>query len=394
MAHQASLSHAYHRLAAIGTGENECPRGSQPPIMQPGKVSSFVARKVLTTLADRAAAAGPLQEMWQDRQTAFQKHVDGLSTLQVAAWTWRAITECLLPPRRRLTQKMFPIATMSFNNLVGLQEDFRNELPVGMPPGTLQLEAQSLITPDHVLLDSMWLRPLLADRADQPKTRPILVFAPPNGMIYEECLVPLCHIANDYGLDVIAFNHRGIGKSTGELNRISDAVTDAATVLQYACSFGGKVAILGLSMGGGTAATALSRLVQSNRGEVAGLDLFLAAHTFSSWQDVYAARLGRMSALRFSCAVKLFGMRDLTTCKSIWAKHLPKQTVVIEAEVDSVLPKEARLGNAVLPAERTAIVYGEGVRHGDMSFLRYRPDEPMIDQAPSVRHLLKTWSSR
>jgi hypothetical protein len=284
---------------------------------------------------------------------------------------------------------MFPITTMTFNNAIAREEDFTADQPPGRAPGSFGLTPVGLVTEDHALLDGMFVT---SNRAG-PKGQnwPTVLFVPPNGMTYEEMLVPACLFAEKYRADVLLFNYRGVGKSLGRLQSIEDAVVDTATFLAHACAHSASVGILGLSMGGGTAAAAVARLHRAGTLPEGAPSLFVAVHTFSSWFDVARGRFGPMWAHTFFGLARVLGMHDLETSAYLQNHPLAQRTLVAEASTDGVLPAAARLGNQPLPPEHAQVFWDAGARHGDLGFLAFDGARLSPPGAPSIRAQLHLW---
>eukprot|EP00510_Aplanochytrium_minuta_P002257 CAMPEP_0184012708 /NCGR_PEP_ID=MMETSP0954-20121128/4589_1 /TAXON_ID=627963 /ORGANISM="Aplanochytrium sp, Strain PBS07" /LENGTH=247 /DNA_ID=CAMNT_0026292779 /DNA_START=40 /DNA_END=780 /DNA_ORIENTATION=- len=82
-----------------------------------------------------------------------------------------------------------------------------------------------------------------------------LVFFPPNGMFFEQLLPYIEKFAKSLKVNVLSFNYRGVGKSTGWPKRSSDLIADGNAVVQYVeKNFSpNRMMLHGWSIGGGVA---------------------------------------------------------------------------------------------------------------------------------------------
>lgn len=111
-----------------------------------------------------------------------------------------------------------------------------------------------------------------------------------NAMLYEEKLSDDHQYGQNVGANVLEFNYRGVGESTGTPTKPEDLIRDGETCIQYLLSKGVKeenILIHGLSLGGGVGTqvaamhdkismiseksfSSLSAVVKANFGRVAG----------------------------------------------------------------------------------------------------------------------------
>jgi len=119
-----------------------------------------------------------------------------------------------------------------------------------------------LYTPDGAVLDAVEiLHPenvrYLKNHIDEKSNKGNncwLLWVNPNGGAYEHILEFLNKYSLEVGMSVLAFNYRGVGRSTGAPRVAADLVVDAETAFKYLIDQGvssDKILIHGHSMGGG-----------------------------------------------------------------------------------------------------------------------------------------------
>lgn len=112
----------------------------------------------------------------------------------------------------------------------------------------------------------------------------------PDGLKLERPLVVLCHglmmncgqnpimgvakIFNDAGYDTLRFDFRGSGKSSGLITEMTPLteVNDLLSVISYVRAMGRRVILCGHSLGGLVSLIIASRLADSTRRDVSGID--------------------------------------------------------------------------------------------------------------------------
>lgn len=163
-----------------------------------------------------------------------------------------------------------------------------------------QGNAESVSIPGngHSTLDGLILRP----KVESDKW--IVVF---NGInvYYEEHIIPLEHLADDVGANVITFNYRGVIDSEGRPSSAADLIEDGECVMQFLIDEKGLISkntsIYGHSMGGGIAAK-----VQENHPECS----FVTESTFKTFASAVAAKKGKTLAFIFEKAGWNFNTLD------------------------------------------------------------------------------------
>lgn len=93
------------------------------------------------------------------------------------------------------------------------------------------LERAAVVTPDGARLQAIFFRSRLAD----PNT-PTVIYFNPNAVLADECVynhLLFNSIRRRIPCNVVAFDYRGVGKSTGSFKTIGDLVVDGASIVQW-----------------------------------------------------------------------------------------------------------------------------------------------------------------
>lgn len=162
-------------------------------------------------------------------------------------------------------------------------------------------------------------------------------------------------MAQKFDCNVLLYNPRGIGKSSGNTQYIQDAVVDCKAAISYALknaclNESGKInpknlGVYGHSLGGGVSAIALQDLINEGRINKNGIGLYINHHSFSSLSSFVKGLpkggkyLGGLSRLVLSIAKH----NRLRAKKAIKDTKLASRVVIATGEQDQLMGKLARL---------------------------------------------------
>lgn len=197
---------------------------------------------------------------------------------------------------------------------------------------------------DHQQLDGMVV---YGDNKKDP-TKPVLVMCLGNMMRYEDFIYQAKYIAMQAHVNVVLYNPRGVGLSLGEEFTLDEAVEDCKTFIQYAqnnlCGGeAGKIAVLGISLGGGIATEALKQL-QEEKPPLGKIAHYINVNSFPSLPKCAEGVMGLNSKLG-NLALGLIGLNPLNSGRTLAARKLAKITTVITAEQDEVMRGPGRLSH-------------------------------------------------
>lgn len=224
-------------------------------------------------------------------------------------------------------------------------------------------------------LDGLWVLPPAGEGAAVRRPQPCLVVVVGNAMTYEMIAPQALFLAASFGLSVLLYNSRGIGRSLGRVTCPQDAVDDCRAAIQWALSLGAPVGLYGISLGAAWAVRAAQQMAAAGELPAAGLGLVALVRTFASPRQVVAAHLGAAAGrLAERClAAANFDRLDLAAAL---ARPLPAgQVMITAARRDALVPPAAQLANtlnlppnthAQLPSGQTALVVADhGATHLD-----------------------------
>ena len=153
-----------------------------------------------------------------------------------------------------------------------------------------ECERLSLQTQDGAVLDAMAIYQNSESQEQNPADQKWIILFNPNGMTYEENL----HFAHDYGqkvgANVLVFNYRGVGDSTGHPTCGEDLVQDGLRCVQHLNQERGvraeNILIHGHSIGGGIGTQVAARYSpqESTQGSSQGKVKLISDRSFSSMQ--------------------------------------------------------------------------------------------------------------
>ena len=257
--------------------------------------------------------------------------------------------------------------------------------------GMLNLRAEGLRpTPlkipstDGVVLDSL----LICRPGIQGKQIPLLVMTPGNAQSAESLMTIAGQHALEYDCNVLLYNGRGTGLSTGPAEKtMQDAVADCTAVIRAACKKSSSVGVWGFSLGGGITASALSAL--QSEPEVHGkIKLYLNVNSFSSLsraagsvvsnipslQKFFKDGLNRPVRTLARIVMSLSRFDNLNSAKLVSESSLAEKTVVFSSTDDEMISGKAQLGSALerrsidLKDKGITLAKGTG-SHNDIDFL-------------------------
>jgi pimeloyl-ACP methyl ester carboxylesterase len=261
----------------------------------------------------------------------------------------------------------------------------------------------SIVTEDGVTLDGC----VVSTARRSCGQRPVLVMVVGNAMYYETCLPLAATLADACKIDVLLYNGRGVGRSTGRELGTADAVRDCRAVLQHAMERYHRVGVYGFSLGGGISAVALKGLRREEPIAMERVSLYVNVNSFPSLHHcvggIVAGVLGGLQAAGESIfgslargTFWLTGFDALDAQSAIAGTRLAEQVVVMCAEQDEVMRGGGRLADALAhvasPANRVCIFRSRGT-HNDVEMEglldvlnRWRKHQPMPAQKPRPPH--------
>src|SRR5581483_7917089 len=102
-----------------------------------------------------------------------------------------------------------------------------------------------------------------------PQNQKWIVYFCPNGALWEELIYDyLLPIKQESTANILAFNYRGTGKSTGSLTGDKDAVQDGIKIVESLLKQGvlpENIVLHGLSFGGGVATHTAAHFAKENK---------------------------------------------------------------------------------------------------------------------------------
>ncbi|RYF46844.1 MAG: hypothetical protein EOO38_13330 [Cytophagaceae bacterium] len=289
-----------------------------------------VARPTRQVLVGHSQARGESSELWQPRLAAFELHTAQLSLWEATLWAAQQICDLVNLPKRALSRMLFPGQWMHLPSFPGGMEPL---------PG-LQRVPQMLITPDHAILDGLSIQ----HRGVSAKGGPIVV-APGNAMVWEALEPWLMALAEVTSRDVVMYNYRNFGQSTGSICSTNAASRDVQAAIRHTASIaqGASLCVLAISIGGGCAATAIESLQQAGALEPRDIDRFIALHTFSSLPAIMGRLIGSMSTSTARLALACTRMQPLDTAYILNRAALAQHLIVATASSDHIVSPEAAL---------------------------------------------------
>ena len=224
-------------------------------------------------------------------------------------------------------------------------------------------------------LDGLWLLPPAAELTGLARLQPCLVVVVGNAMTYELIAPQALSLAASFGLGVLLYNSRGLGRSLGQVTCPQDAVDDCRAAIRWAQRLGGPVGLYGISLGAAWALRAAQQMAAAGELSAAGLGLIALVRTFASPRQVVAAHLGPAAGRLAERCLAAAGFDNLDLAAAL-ARPLPaRQVMLTAASRDALVPPAAQLATALelspnthaeLPSGQTALVVADhGASHFD-----------------------------
>lgn len=120
---------------------------------------------------------------------------------------------------------------------------------------TLTCSAEKIITHDSCELDTIEIKHRAQEHLP-PRDQKYVIYFTGRWQCYERAIEKITDTANDLQTNIVAFNYRGVGKSTGCAYRIKDLVTDGIAQVQRLLDQGIDpefIVLRGYSLGGAVA---------------------------------------------------------------------------------------------------------------------------------------------
>lgn len=234
--------------------------------------------------------------------------------------------------------------------------------------------AVEIFTEDHTFLDGCIVQP--SNPSDEQ--RPLIVFVLGQSGVYESEIETAKDYADTYGIDVLLYNGRGVGRSLGTPHNTGDAVKDLKAALSMAEKLGydaKKIAIKGHSLGGGIAAEALRQRTEEGKTPIG---LYINHHSFTSLGDFFKGfltekreapanettfkrylrnvgdrlRQGAADAAGYVSrkGLKIFGLDPLDAMEALSKEELADNTVIITTKGDKIIRGCAQMGRKISEA--------------------------------------------
>jgi hypothetical protein len=194
------------------------------------------------------------------------------------------------------------------------------------------------------------------------KQKKMMVMALGNAFTWQQGYLHAQIMAQKFDCNVLLYNPRGIGKSSGKTEYMQDAVVDCKAAISYAlkkaCSDEDSsvinpknLGVYGHSLGGGISAIALQELVEEGKINKNGIGLYINHHSFSSLSSVVKGFGGQSFGGLSRLVLSMAKHNRLRAKKAIMETRLATRVVVVTGEQDKLMRKLARLNEALLKAE-------------------------------------------
>lgn len=223
----------------------------------------------------------------------------------------------------------------------------------------LQAKRISFYTEDNCKLEGCIV---FANPKDhQLKHKKMMIMALGNLYTWQQAYDHAKLMATKFDCNVLLYNPRGVGKSTGKTQFLQDAVADCKAAISYAlkkaCQKDDQIdsqrlAVYGHSLGGGVSAIALQELIQKGKISDKGIGLYINHHSFSSLSG-FVKGISVVGPMLKSLSRKIIKMSHhnlLEAKKAIMETRLAQHVIVATGAKDDMMGKLARLNHALLHA--------------------------------------------
>ena len=204
----------------------------------------------------------------------------------------------------------------------------------------IEIEEVSFQTSDHATLNGVELKGQIEGEAANEK---YIVFFMPNGALWEELLPKLKTIQQQSGANVVCYNYRGVGASTGTFSSEAPLINDGVEIINALIAKGMRTLPHGLSLGGGVATQVVAKLAQE------GTVLHLCnERSFTSIPNVLIAHSPVLGFIASPILYWTGWMLDSETALG----HLRGKVIVIFHPKDPVILPAAQFSRAIENAQK------------------------------------------
>lgn len=227
------------------------------------------------------------------------------------------------------------------------------------------------------LLDALLLQPQAAGTAHRSRPLALLLVVVGFAMTYETIVDEAQKLADTFGMQVLLYNSRGIGKSLGTPGHTGQMILDSEAAILLAQRISSRIGVYGLSFGAATSLFALQQL--GARGALLNdcVALYASIRSFSCLADVAQAHLPAGSAAWINRALQAAELHPLRSAEAMRAPLPAQHILVATAAADRLVPAGAQLGPLLqlarnaqgsLPSgQRATHAFGVGQGHNDRS---------------------------
>lgn len=206
-------------------------------------------------------------------------------------------------------------------------------------------------TDDHYKLDGC----IVYGNIDEHhlKNRKIMMMALGNGFTWHQGYLHAQLMAQIFDCNVLLYNPRGIGKSSGSIRYMQDAVEDCKAAIAYALKKActdersgqinaQQLCVYGHSLGGAISAIALEELVKEGKIDAEGVGLYINHHSFSSLSG-FVKGIGKILERPSRLFLAIANHNELKAKKAIMETKLATRVIVATGEKDTLMRKLSRL---------------------------------------------------
>ena len=314
----------------------------------------------------------------RSRQSARQQYAATLALSSRLSMHWRSATAWVPSAAATLCTMLHPqVRTPAQGflqvDLEDLDTSGRNQRAVTHFDYRAEVRRLDVFTEDHVQLDVA-----LVSLAEPRRDCPTLVVNLANAERYDSSLADAVRWSERHGVQVLLWNGRGIGESSGSEGNTSDEIADSKAVLRYAASHFAQLHAYGRSLGGAVLLTSLAELVDS--GELAP-ERFSTAIADNSFRDVptvaaclVAAKPGRQRWIRnaFDAVLMALDMNPLDAGGALQRTQMAANVVLGSVDDDAMIRDDAVLSRS--PNGANHVVRHRSSAGGHCNFLSGRVD--------------------
>jgi hypothetical protein len=225
------------------------------------------------------------------------------------------------------------------------------------------------------------------------KHKKMMVMALGNAFTWQIAYAHARLMAEKFGCNVLLYNPRGVGKSSGKTQTMHDAVVDCRAAISYALRKvcldpntnqvdAQKLGVYGHSLGGGVSAIALQELVKEGKLSDNGVGIYINHHSFSSLSGFVKgyASVGRALVKPAKFILSKAGHDQLEAKRAIKETKLASRVVIATGEKDKMMGKVARLKEALFKEQSEGNVVANQVLYVSIpDYGHHEEEEYLID---------------